>query len=287
MKRSIMIACAMAIGSSLGLAEDQSAKQGLSQAPATTAGYQPQQMELFDSSVIENKKITDSSGKDLGKLERLLIDAKSGQVRFVIVQVDKEWSLNDPEVILPWRALQIARSGDKEYALKIDATRDKLMNAPHFDKALVHQLSTREAGQPIYSYWGVTWDEMPGSTASTVTTATPSTTTSSDFSSSNTSTNTGTSSLPGSTSSSATSTSSLPGDRATSGTSSERNTTTPATTTDGSVGTQPLGNTGTTESPSPDPSSGRPAPDLNNPDLKEREFNSGTPDRSLGGDATD
>jgi len=166
MKRSIIMACALAIGSSLGMAEDKAASSGVSTSSPSTSQYQPEQMQLFDSSVIENKKITDSSGKNLGKLERLLIDSKSGQVRFAVVQVDKEWSLNDPEVIIPWRTLQISGAAEKDLALKIDADRDKLMNAPHFDKMLVHQLNTREAGQPIYTYWGVTWEDMPASSTS-------------------------------------------------------------------------------------------------------------------------
>jgi sporulation protein YlmC with PRC-barrel domain len=266
MTRSIIIACALAIGSSLGLAEEQLSTQSQSSASTTPSPQtQPQEMRLFDSSLIENKKVMDQDGKDMGKLERLLIDSDSGRVRFIIVQVDKEWSLNDPEVIIPWGTLQISRIGDKDYALKIDATRDKLMNAPRFDKKLVHQLTTREAGQPIYTYWGATWHDDV-TMAKTGNPAAPSATPAADLTSP--------------------STSSSP--TATSPSSSQQNTTTPATTTDGSVGTQPLGNTGTTDSPKPDSKLGQPAQDQPKPQPPaETEYNSDEPDRTLGGNETD
>jgi sporulation protein YlmC with PRC-barrel domain len=278
MKRSIIIACALTIGSSLGFAESDAAKQGQNQPSVSTSQYQPQDMRLFDSSMIENKKIMDQDGKNLGKLERLLIDAESGRVRFAVVQVDKEWSLNDPEVIVPWATLQISRIGDKDLAIKIEATRDKLMNAPQFDKKLVHQLKTREAGQPIYTYWGVTWhdDQLPASTAHSSSTPAPSSTTSS----SNTSTDLSLSS--------GTSTSSTP---TTGGTTSTEPTTTtaPTTTTDGSLGTQPVGNSGTSDSPKPDNSQGQPSPggESSTDPLSDPDYNVDTPDRAAGGNQTD
>jgi sporulation protein YlmC with PRC-barrel domain len=272
MKRSITIACALAIGSSLSWAKDHD--EGT--APADHSSYQPEQMQLFDSSHIENKKVTDKDGKNLGKLERLLIDSKTGRVRFVVVQVDKEWSLNDPEVIIPWGTLQMSRLGDKEYALKIDATRDKLMNAPQFNKALVHQLSTRESGQPIYAYWGVTWqDESSSSTARSEGDVPfrPSPSTPIPFT------------LTPTVDLSSTPTSTAPG--ATNPASTGQSASTPATTTDGSVGKQPIGNTGTTDSPKPDDSQEQPIPNASKPVEPPVYEHTDQPDRTLGGDETD
>lgn len=278
MTRNIIItACVLGIGTSLGFAEDKPAAQNPAPASSASGEFQLQPMQLFDSSMIENKRITDASGKDLGKLERLLIDSQTGIVRFVVVQVDKEWSLNDPEVIIPWGTLQISRQGEKDYALKIDTDRDKLMKAPHFDKALVHQLTSRASGAHIYSYWGVEWRETQpaSSTAQSGTSLPPSTsTTSTDLSSSGTSSATSTS--PATTGT----TSTAPGS-----TTSTPSTSTPTTTTDGSVGRQPLGNTGTSDSPKPDTNQGQ-SRDLNTEPL-DPEYETGQPDRQQGGNQTD
>jgi len=254
------------------MAEDQASTQYPASVSAGSNQNQPQDMRLFDSSLAENKKIMDQDGKDLGKLEKLLIDAESGRVRFAVVQVDKEWSLNDPEVIIPWSTLQISRIGEKDLALKIDTTRDKLMNAPHFDKKLVHQLNTQQAAQPIYSYWGATWrdDSVPGTAAS----GTPQTG----------STASGTSQGNSSTSSTSSTSTTTP-----SGASSSATPPAPTTSTDGSVGTQPIGNSGTTDSPKPNNSLSQPqTSDLNTESKShDSEEDSGTPDRTLGEDKSD
>ena len=73
MTRSIITAFALAIGSSLGLAEEQQSTQ--SQTSASTSSviqqHQQQDLRLFDSSLIENKRVMDQDGKNMGKLERL------------------------------------------------------------------------------------------------------------------------------------------------------------------------------------------------------------------------
>ena len=262
--------------------------------PKTTsdsgANYQPQQLQLFDSSVIENTKVTDKDGKHLGKLERLLIDSLTGRVRFVIIEVDKEWSLNNPEVIIPWSTLQIAPQGDKNYTVRIDATRDKLMSAPNFDKALVQQLTTREAGQPIYAYWGVTWqDEMDRSATAQTPTSLPSTTT--PGAEPNLNSTSPTSSTPSTASTPSTSpsptTSTGPGVPSALPPPVPGTPPAPITATDGSATNQSLGNSGTSDSPRPDSKLGQPAPkDPATTPPNESDLST-DPDRSRGGNETD
>jgi len=271
MKRNLIIACALALGANLGWAEESQPLTPPAAAPGTE--YQPKEIQLFDSSLIENTKVTDKQGKHLGKVERLLIDSLNGSVRFVIIEVDKEWSLNNPEVIVPWGTLQIAPQGEKNYTVRIDATRDKLMNAPQFDRALVQQLTTREAGQPIYSYWGVTWqDEINRSGTARTLAPLPSATPGTEP---NVNVPPATSSKPSPSGVSSALPPAQPGTPPA-----------PVTNTDGSTSNQSIGNSGTSDSPKPDSNLGQPAPKEpstppKNPDIP------ADPDRSLGGDETD
>jgi sporulation protein YlmC with PRC-barrel domain len=279
MTRNLIAACALALGSSLALAEDP-ALNVPNTPPDSGANYQPEQIQLFDSSVIENTKVTDKDGKHLGKVERLLIDSLTGRVRFVVVEVDKEWSLNNPDVIIPWGTLQIAPQGEKNYTVRIDATRDKLLNAPHFDKALTQQLTTGESGEHIYSYWGVTWREEANHSGTAkapaplppVTTpgaepnlnATPPVTTS-------------TSPSPILRGSPSALPPAIPGTPPS-----------PITTTDGSASNQAIGNSGTSDSPKPEDKIGQPAPTPTTPTTPPKESDLSTaPDRTRGGDESD
>ena len=281
MKRNIIIACALALGSSLAWSEDYPSQP---KAPTTTSNgeFLPLQIQLFDSSRIENQKVTDKDGKYLGKVGRLLVDSLTGRVRFVVLEVDKEWSLNNPEIIVPWGTLQITPQSEKMYSVRIDATRDKLMNAPQFDKALTAQLTTREAGQPIYSYWGVTWqDEINRSGTETTLSPLPSATPGSEP---NVNITPPTSITPSPSGVSSALPPAQPGTPPA-----------PTTTTDGSTSIQSLGNSGTSDSPKPDSKLGQPAPKepaipRKAPDstLEPKKPESSTdPERSLGEDETD
>lgn len=282
MKRSMITACALALGVTVGWSEQHTSSSPGS--AAQTSQYQPQQMQLFDSSTLEKKRVTDKQGNNLGKLERLLIDGHSGHVRFAVIQADKEWSLNDPEVIVPWGALHISKQPDGQLSLAIDADRNKLMNAPHFDKALVNQLTTGESGQAIYGYWGLNWQDAlsHGSVAGTA----------SSSSSAPVSGTTGTASpavspsVSGSTVTGATSS----GSAGLQSTNPATTTTNPTTTTDGSAGTQAIGNTGTSDTPATTTTPGsttpsKPGSSTDSPELKRDEANQ--PDRELGGNETD
>ena len=277
MTRNLIAACALALGSSFALAEDP-ALNAPNTPPDSDTNYQPQHIQLFDSSLIENTKVTDKDGKHLGKVERLLIDSLTGRVRFVIVEADKEWSLNNPEVIIPWGTLQIAPQGEKSYTARIDATRDKLMNAPHFDKALVQQLTTGEAGQHIYAYWGATWqDHTRTGTAKALAPLPPATTPGAEPNLDTTPPTSTTSTSPSPTPPGAPSAlpPPIPGTPPS-----------PITATDGSTGNQSIGNTGTSDSPKPDSKVGQPAPKAPTTPPKESDLST-DPDRSEGGDETD
>jgi len=274
MIRTLFIACAAVLGAATTAAADDSTTAANSQTSSTAQGAaaQPESMQLFDTVGIYRETITDKQGKALGKLDRLLIDSQTGRVRFAVVQVDREWSLNDPEVIVPWKTLQITHPGPKkEYGVMIDTDRNKLLNAPHFDQALVHQLSTGGAGQHIYAYWGVTWQDETNRAVAAQTTATES--------------------KPAAQSAPA------PQPAPASATSSSAPATgphpaTPVTTTDGSTGAQSIGNSGTSDSPATKtPASPGREPLLNsNPSPQPRpetEPKETEPNRSLGGDKSD
>jgi sporulation protein YlmC with PRC-barrel domain len=127
----------------------------------TQRASQAGQGQLVDVSQIHDKKVTDAGGGEIGKLERVLIDSKSGRARYAVVQVDKSWNLNDPEVIVPWGAMEIRKLGAENYQVILDVTKEKLLKAPRFDVSKLDQLGNRQVATPIYTYWAVIWVDDP------------------------------------------------------------------------------------------------------------------------------
>ena len=117
---------------------------------------------LVDASKLDGTAVYDFHGNKLGDLQQVLIDPKSGQIRYGVLQVDKSWSWNDPEVAVPWGSFAVKRGDDKSVKLSLDATKEKLEKAPKFKAGDADRLFDKQASEPTYTYWSIFWyDPMP------------------------------------------------------------------------------------------------------------------------------
>lgn len=129
----------------------------------------------LDSSKLDDKKITDPQGQQLGEIERLLVDPQTGQVRFAVVEVEKGPGQAETEVAVPWQALKVQPEGEKDFKIQLDATKDKLEKAPRFSEAEAQKLFTPEGSQSVMSYWSASESEASSQPPSSSTTTPPST----------------------------------------------------------------------------------------------------------------
>jgi sporulation protein YlmC with PRC-barrel domain len=139
----------------------------------TGAAWAQSPSGLIDSSKLDDKKVTDFQGKELGEIDRLLVDPQTGQVRFAVVEVEAPSQQTETEVAVPWQALKIQREGEKDFKIQIDATKDKLEKAPRFSEAETERLFTPEGAKPVFSYWAIIWTEPATGQPPSGTTTTP------------------------------------------------------------------------------------------------------------------
>ena len=114
----------------------------------------------IDVSRLNGMAVWDFHGKKIGDIQQVLLDTKSGRARFAVVQVDKEWSLDNPEIAVPWGSMHVKWTDEKP-VVSMDATKEKLMGAPGYKLGDADRLYTKEASEPIYSYWSIVWHEDP------------------------------------------------------------------------------------------------------------------------------
>ncbi len=125
---------------------------------------------LIDVSKLDGKKVFNLQGEDLADIAQVLVDPQSGQLRYVVLELNKLWQINDPEIAVPYAALQITgQPDDPNFAIKLDATKEKLSKAPRHKIGEADRLFTREASRPIYTYWSILWVDpvTTGNTAET------------------------------------------------------------------------------------------------------------------------
>lgn len=66
-------------------------------------------------------------GKDIGKVERLMVDPKDGRVRTVIIQQGGTLGVGGKSVSMPWESVKVALDGDK---IVVSAEQQMLDQAP-------------------------------------------------------------------------------------------------------------------------------------------------------------
>ncbi len=100
---------------------------------------------LIGDSVVNRK------GEDLGKIEDLMIEPEQGRVSYAVLSFGGFLGVGDKLFAVPMQTLKLSRE-DKRFIL--DADKEKLKNAPGFDKNNWPDVSDRTFGSKVYSYYG-------------------------------------------------------------------------------------------------------------------------------------
>lgn len=96
--------------------------------------------------------VDDTSGKNLGDVDDLVIDETSGRIVYAVLSFGGFLGVGDKLFAIPWHALKpSARDVDK---LILDVPKEKLKEAPGFDKKNWPDLADRRWGLDIHKYYG-------------------------------------------------------------------------------------------------------------------------------------
>jgi sporulation protein YlmC with PRC-barrel domain len=95
-------------------------------------------------------KVINTAQEDLGKIEDLVIDARNSRVAYAILSFGGVLGMGDKHFAIPWEALAFDLS-QKVAVLDID--KDRLKNAPGFDKDDWPDLANEKWGVEVYDYY--------------------------------------------------------------------------------------------------------------------------------------
>jgi sporulation protein YlmC with PRC-barrel domain len=94
-------------------------------APSGKAGQLVRASQLLDAD------IHDPQAKNVGEVEDLVVDTRTGNVRYAVIDFDQAWTPVDKLVAVPMKSLR-ATAERKE--LTFSGSKEQLQNAPSFDK---------------------------------------------------------------------------------------------------------------------------------------------------------
>lgn len=95
--------------------------------PSSPGPAQAAQGVLVDASSLVGATVRSPEGKDIGKVEQLMVDPKDGRIRTVVIQQGGTLGMGGKSVSMPWESMKVARDGDR---IVLTAEQQMLDQAP-------------------------------------------------------------------------------------------------------------------------------------------------------------
>lgn len=152
---------AVALGLSISVQAQSSTANSSKQSSASATPGQPSQNTSYRglrASEVIGKSVRNSQDKDVGKIEDLIVDMNSGQVRYAVLSFDPGILSAEKLFAVPTTELRMAKDRDD---LVYDVSRDKLERAT-VDRSEWKQLSDEDRVARVDKAWGLA---RPGSGA--------------------------------------------------------------------------------------------------------------------------
>jgi len=107
-----------------------------------------------------NKKVTNSGSENLGKLEDIVVDPNSGRILYGVLSFGGFLGMGDKLFAIPWQSLQLAADGN---AFTLNVDKDRLKNAPGFDKGKWPNFADEQWATTTYKYYNQSpyWRSQP------------------------------------------------------------------------------------------------------------------------------
>jgi sporulation protein YlmC with PRC-barrel domain len=107
------------------------------------------------SSMVEGTKVFNPHGDKLGSIQDLIIDKRSGQVRYAEMEFGGFLGMGTDRYPLPWNLLKYDTVKD---AYVVNLEKEQLDRAPHYSAEKDKQPDYQdEYGRQVYDYYGERW----------------------------------------------------------------------------------------------------------------------------------
>ncbi len=106
---------------------------------------------LMSVDSLVGNKVTNKQDDDLGGIKDMMLDMHSGQVAYVVLSFGGIFGMGEKLFAVPWNALSLDTI-NKCFVLNAD--KEKLKNAPGFDKDNWPNMAEESWGKDIHAYYG-------------------------------------------------------------------------------------------------------------------------------------
>ncbi len=111
----------------------------------------PKHPSVLSSGSLSKDKVINSKGDDLGKVEDFIIDTAAGRVIYVVLSFGGFLGVGDKLFAIPWDTMDL--NTDK-HAFVLDVEKDRLKNAPSFNRNNWSDINSQDWARDVYNYYG-------------------------------------------------------------------------------------------------------------------------------------
>jgi sporulation protein YlmC with PRC-barrel domain len=105
----------------------------------------------LSASTISGDSVVNPQGEDLGKIEDLMVDIGAGRVAYAVLSFGGFMGMGDKLFALPWESLQLDA---ENHRFILDVPKNRLENAPGFDKEHWPDMADRTWGAAVHEFYG-------------------------------------------------------------------------------------------------------------------------------------
>lgn len=107
--------------------------------------------EIMAASTLEGDAVVNTQGEDLGSIEEIMLDVPRGRIAYAVLSFGGFLGMGHKLFAVPWSALTLDA---ERKCFVLDADKDRLEQAPGFDKDHWPSMADPKWARDIHSYYG-------------------------------------------------------------------------------------------------------------------------------------
>jgi|SRR5689334_20644559 sporulation protein YlmC with PRC-barrel domain len=116
---------------------------------STTITERPQ---VLSADTLKNEKVVNAAGENLGRIQDYMLDLDSGRIAYCVLSFGGFLGMGDKLFAVPWQAMKLDTAN---HCFILDVSKERLKNAPGFDKDQWPGSADREFQSRVYSFYNV------------------------------------------------------------------------------------------------------------------------------------
>jgi sporulation protein YlmC with PRC-barrel domain len=116
------------------------------------ASTMTQRPQVLSADTLKNEKVVNAAGESLGHIQDYMIDIDSGRIAYCVLSFGGFLGLGDKLFAIPWQAMRL---DTEQQCFVLNVPKDRLAEAPGFDKDHWPETGDRKFQASVYSFYNV------------------------------------------------------------------------------------------------------------------------------------